>query len=89
MRIQTTTVLSISYLKHSYAKEYLVGVEMKVTETIELRLWVPKNYFNLQYYAFATKIGWLFFKFKSPLRQYFSLYRAVSQREEQNAKFLS
>ena len=35
--------------------------------------------------AFLEKIGWLV-GFNGPLRQYFSLYRAVSQREEERGE---
>ena len=37
---------------------------------------------NLQLIILTCKVGWLVvFEFNGPLRQYFSLYRAVSQRE--------
>ena len=33
------------------------------------------------FHCFSETFGWLVFGVNSPLRQYFSLYRAVSQRE--------
>ena len=42
----------------------------------------PRGLHNLVSYSARMDFGWLVvFGFNGPLRQYFSLYRAVSQRE--------
>ena len=48
-----------------------------------------KLYAELEYHVIrsATFVGWLVgFGFNGPLRQYFSLYQAVSQREGEKGK---
>ena len=55
------------------------------------RSWRPEGTDSTFYDRCIYKIGWLVgwlvgFEFMGPLRQYFSLYRAVSQREEEKGK---
>ena len=46
-------------------------------------VWFGHFYSHLSFHFFLPLMGWLVgcFWFNGPLRQYFSLYRAVSQRE--------
>ena len=39
-------------------------------------------------YHFKKMVGWLFFGLNGPLRQYFSLYRAVSEREGERKEMI-
>ena len=51
-----------------------------------LSLDIPYTSFGKQFIVFQ-QFGWLVgFGFNGPLRQYFSLYRAVSQREGERAE---
>ena len=45
--------------------------------------WIPSYHYTYHHFKFHAEPSWLVgcFGFNSPLRQYFSLYRAVSQKE--------
>ena len=48
---------------------------------------VPRSATALSFLRNINLIGWLVgFRFNGPLRQYFSLYQAVSQREGERGK---